>query len=124
MDTLFRARAVFANLKMLLSRRVHAVVGTTGFTADDLAACIAVAKAHGLPTHVDAAWAGSAMIAPEFRRLWAGVDQADSVGTILDWDEYFLNFELAVTRDGAERGGTRACPGASMANNGVPQGLD
>ena len=31
--------------------------------------CIAVAKAHGLPVHVDAAWAGSAMICPEFRGL-------------------------------------------------------
>jgi aromatic-L-amino-acid decarboxylase len=28
---------------------------------------------------VDAAWAGSAMICPEFRHLWAGVEEADSV---------------------------------------------
>jgi aromatic-L-amino-acid decarboxylase len=32
-----------------------------------------------LPTHVDAAWAGSAMICPEFRQLWDGVEAADSV---------------------------------------------
>lgn len=59
------------------------VVLATGGTAigacDDIAACIDVARAHGLPTHVDAAWAGSAMICPEFRDLWAGVEKADSV---------------------------------------------
>ncbi len=56
------------------------VTGGTGIGAcDDLAACIKVAKAHDLPVHVDAAWAGSAMICPEFRALWAGVEQADSV---------------------------------------------
>src|SRR5690606_25813603 len=33
----------------------------------------------GLYLHVDAAWAGSAMICPEFRHLWAGVELADSV---------------------------------------------
>ncbi|MCB1358568.1 MAG: aspartate aminotransferase family protein [Maritimibacter sp.] len=63
--------------------RPAGVILATGGTAigacDDLAACIAVAKAHGLPTHVDAAWAGTAMIAPEFRALWAGVEGADSV---------------------------------------------
>ncbi|MEJ2022375.1 MAG: pyridoxal-dependent decarboxylase [Maritimibacter sp.] len=58
---------------------VLATGGTSIGACDDLAACIAVAKSHDLPTHVDAAWAGSAMIAPEFRELWAGVEQADSV---------------------------------------------
>jgi aromatic-L-amino-acid decarboxylase len=29
--------------------------------------------------HVDAAWAGSAMICPEFRTLWAGIEGADSI---------------------------------------------
>jgi aromatic-L-amino-acid decarboxylase len=53
--------------------------GTSIGACDDLAACIAVAKEHNLPTHVDAAWAGSAMIAPEFRALWAGVEAADSI---------------------------------------------
>jgi aromatic-L-amino-acid decarboxylase len=63
--------------------RPAGVILATGGTAigacDDLSACIAVAKAHGLPTHVDAAWAGSAMIAPEFRVLWYGVSEADSI---------------------------------------------
>ncbi|HGG06139.1 MAG TPA: aspartate aminotransferase family protein [Aliiroseovarius sp.] len=53
--------------------------GTSIGACDDLAACIAVAKAHDLPTHVDAAWAGSAMICDDYRPLWAGVDQADSI---------------------------------------------
>jgi aromatic-L-amino-acid decarboxylase len=38
-----------------------------------------VARRHGLYVHVDAAWAGSAMICPEFRHLWKGVEQADSI---------------------------------------------
>jgi aromatic-L-amino-acid/L-tryptophan decarboxylase len=58
---------------------ILATGGTSIGACDDLAACIAVAKSHGLPTHVDAAWAGSAMIAPEFRALWRGVEQADSI---------------------------------------------
>ncbi|QOL81280.1 pyridoxal phosphate-dependent decarboxylase family protein [Pseudooceanicola spongiae] len=59
------------------------VIGCTGGTSiggcDDLTAVIRVAKAHDLYTHIDAAWAGSAMICPEFRTLWAGVEGADSV---------------------------------------------
>ncbi|WP_226780417.1 pyridoxal phosphate-dependent decarboxylase family protein [Oceaniglobus trochenteri] len=59
---------------------VVACTGGTGTGAcDDLSAVIAVAKDHGLYTHVDAAWAGAAMICPEFRTLWAGVEGADSV---------------------------------------------
>lgn len=59
---------------------VVACVGATGVGASDPIAEVArVAKAHGLFVHVDAAWAGSAMICPEFRPLWAGVEEADSV---------------------------------------------
>jgi aromatic-L-amino-acid/L-tryptophan decarboxylase len=53
--------------------------GTSVGACDRIADCIAVAKAHGLPVHVDAAWAGSAMICDEFRHLWAGVEDADSI---------------------------------------------
>ena len=58
---------------------ILATGGTSVGACDDLAACIAVARAHGLPTHVDAAWAGSAMICEEFRSLWQGVEGADSI---------------------------------------------
>ncbi|MDJ0826593.1 MAG: pyridoxal-dependent decarboxylase [Rhodobacter sp.] len=53
--------------------------GTSIGACDPIAACLEVARSHGLYTHVDAAWAGSAMICPEFRPLWAGVDGADSI---------------------------------------------
>ncbi len=53
--------------------------GTSVGAFDRIADCIAVARAEGLPVHVDAAWAGSAMICPEFRALWAGIDGADSI---------------------------------------------
>ncbi|MGO4914696.1 pyridoxal phosphate-dependent decarboxylase family protein [Pseudogemmobacter sp. W21_MBD1_M6] len=55
------------------------VGGTSIGATDDIAACLAVARTHGLYTHVDAAWAGSAMICPEFRPLWQGIDGADSI---------------------------------------------
>ena len=59
---------------------VIACTGGTGVGAcDDLSAVLGVSKAHGLYSHVDAAWAGAAMICPEFRTLWQGVEQADSV---------------------------------------------
>ncbi|MDZ4312400.1 MAG: pyridoxal-dependent decarboxylase [Cypionkella sp.] len=53
--------------------------GTSIGAFDRIAECIAVAKAYGLPVHVDAAWAGSAMICPEFRHMWQGVEGADSI---------------------------------------------
>ncbi len=64
----------------LLPAGVIACVGGTSVGAcDDIAAVVEVAHAHGLYVHVDAAWAGSAMICPEFRTLWQGVEQADSI---------------------------------------------
>lgn len=53
--------------------------GTSIGAFDRIGDCIAVARAHGLPVHVDAAWAGSAMICPEFRGLWQGIEAADSI---------------------------------------------
>ena len=55
-------------------------VGATGVGATDpVDAIMQVAADEGLYTHVDAAWAGSAMICPEFRDMWAGIERADSV---------------------------------------------
>jgi aromatic-L-amino-acid decarboxylase len=59
---------------------VVASVGTTGTTAVDPVAGIAeLAARRGLWLHVDAALAGTAMVLPECRPLWAGVERADSV---------------------------------------------
>ncbi len=72
---------------------VVATVGSTGTTAvDPVAGIVELAEPHGLWVHVDAAMAGSAMMLPEIRPLWAGVEGADSItwnphkwlGTILD----------------------------------------
>ncbi len=53
--------------------------GTSVGAFDRIGDCIAIARKHTLPTHVDAAWAGSAMICPEYRHLWAGIEGADSI---------------------------------------------
>ena len=53
--------------------------GTSIGASDDIAAVMKIAKAENLYTHVDAAWAGSAMICPEFRSIWTGVEQVDSI---------------------------------------------
>ena len=78
---------------------VVASVGSTGITAFDPVADIAAITAHhGIWLHVDAAMAGSAMLLPECRHLWHGVEAADSVswnphkwmGTILDCSLLYL----------------------------------
>jgi aromatic-L-amino-acid decarboxylase len=54
-------------------------LGATGVGAmDDLAALGAIAKRHGLFAHVDAAWAGSALILEEYQPLLAGIEHFDS----------------------------------------------
>jgi len=58
---------------------VACVGGTSTGGTDDIAAVAGVARRHRLYLHVDAAWAGSAMICPEFRHFWTGVEQADSI---------------------------------------------
>jgi aromatic-L-amino-acid decarboxylase len=59
---------------------VVATVGTTTTTAvDPVGALASLARAHGLWLHVDAAMAGSAMILPELRWMWEGIEGADSV---------------------------------------------
>ena len=60
-----------------------AIVATTGTTAstalDPLDPIATIAKAQQIWLHVDAAMAGSAMILPECRWMWAGVEGADSL---------------------------------------------
>ena len=60
-----------------------AIVATTGTTAttaiDPVRGLADIARRHGIWLHVDAAMAGSAMILPECRALWDGVEDADSL---------------------------------------------
>ena len=74
-------------------------VGATGTTAmDPVEEIAAIANRHGVWLHVDAAMAGSAMLLPECRHLWQGVEQADSLawnphkwmGTILDTALFYV----------------------------------
>ena len=64
-------------------RRPCAIVATTGTTTttamDPIAEIAAVAARRSVWLHVDAAMAGSAMILPECRGLWEGVEGADSL---------------------------------------------
>jgi len=76
-----------------------AAIGTTATTAmDPLQAMAALARKHDLWLHVDAAMAGTAMLCPECRGLWQGVEAADSVvlnphkwmGTGFDLTAYYV----------------------------------
>jgi len=59
---------------------VVATVGTTSATAvDPVAEIAAVCRRHNLWLHVDAAYAGSAAVAPEFRWALEGCELADSL---------------------------------------------
>jgi len=78
---------------------VVATVGSTATTAiDPLEPIAGVAREHGAWLHVDAAMAGSAMILPECRPLWRGIEQADSLvlnphkwlGASFDCSTYFV----------------------------------
>lgn len=83
-------------------RRPCAMVAAIGSTAttgvDPLAGMAELAERHDLWLHVDAAMAGSAMICPECRWMWDGVEKADSVvlnphkwlGTGFDLSAYFV----------------------------------
>jgi len=76
-----------------------ASVGTTATTAlDPVAGMATTAQEHGLWLHVDAAMVGSAMICPEHRWAWKGVEHADSLvlnphkwlGTGFDLSAYYV----------------------------------
>jgi aromatic-L-amino-acid/L-tryptophan decarboxylase len=83
-------------------RRPCAVVATTGTTTttafDPIEAIAAVAAKYTMWLHVDAAMAGSAMVLPECRALWRGIEGADSIvvnphkwlGAAFDCTVYFV----------------------------------
>ncbi len=59
---------------------IVACVGSTSTGGtDDINALCDVAEKHNVFVHIDAAWAGAAMICPEFRDIWKGIDRADSI---------------------------------------------
>ena len=72
---------ITADLKA--NRRPCAIVATTGSTTttalDPVGAIAEIAERHGLWLHVDAAMAGSAMILPECRWMWDGIERANSL---------------------------------------------
>jgi aromatic-L-amino-acid decarboxylase len=78
---------------------VVASAGSTGTTAfDPIGEIVEVAERHDVWVHVDAAMAGSALVLPEKRELFAGMEGADSLswnphkwfGTILDCSLMYL----------------------------------
>jgi aromatic-L-amino-acid/L-tryptophan decarboxylase len=83
-------------------RHPCAVVATTGTTTstafDPIEAIARITSERGVWLHVDAAMAGSAMILPECRHLWNGIEGADSLivnahkwlGAVFDCTLYFV----------------------------------
>lgn len=78
---------------------IVATVGATTTTAlDPVAEMARLAAEHGMWLHVDAALAGSAMILPECRWMWDGIEGADSLvlnphkwlGTVFDCSLYYV----------------------------------
>jgi aromatic-L-amino-acid/L-tryptophan decarboxylase len=76
-----------------------ATTGTTSSTAlDPVEAMADLAGEYGCWLHVDAAMAGSAMILPECRWMWAGIERADSIvlnphkwlGAVFDSSLYYV----------------------------------
>ncbi len=77
-DDAFRLRPELLDLDGACA--VVAVVGSTSTTSVDPVAAIAdLCGPAGVWLHVDAAYAGAAMVCPEFRWAFDGVDRADSL---------------------------------------------
>lgn len=86
---------------------VIAAIGTTGSTAvDPLKEIGTICQKHNLWLHVDAAWAGSAMVLPELRYMIDGVEMTDSyvfnphkwMFTNFDASAYFVADKAALIR--------------------------
>jgi aromatic-L-amino-acid/L-tryptophan decarboxylase len=91
-------------------RRPCVIVATTGTTSvtalDPIAGIVKVAQERDVWVHVDAAMAGSAMILPECRWMWSGIEGADSVvvnphkwlGAAFDCSAYYVRDPKLLTR--------------------------
>ena len=75
---------------------VVAAIGTTGTVAvDPLEEIATICKKYGIWLHVDAAYAGTALLLPEYRWMIKGIEQADSfVFNPHKW--MFTNFDCSV----------------------------
>lgn len=105
-----RALGVAIAEDLKAGRTPCAVVATTGTTTttalDPVAAVAEVARGHSLWVHVDAAMAGSAMILPECRWMWDGIEQADSLvwnphkwlGAAFDCSLYYVRDSQTLVR--------------------------
>ncbi len=101
-------RAVRADLEAgLRPLAVVGTLGTTGSTAmDPIRPMGEICRRYGLWFHVDAAYAGTAMILPEFRHLGDGLEYADTfvfnphkwMLTNFDCSAYFVRDEEALVR--------------------------
>jgi aromatic-L-amino-acid decarboxylase len=82
------------------------VGGTATASIDPIREIAAIARHYGLWLHVDAAMAGSAMILPECRWMWDGIEGADSVvinahkwlGAPFDCSLYYVRDEQHLVR--------------------------
>lgn len=111
-DHALRAEALAAEIARdrAAGRIPCAVVATTGTTAttalDPVAGIAALCAREGAWLHVDAAMAGAAMILPECRWMWRGVESADSVvvnahkwlGAVFDCSVYFVRDPALLVR--------------------------
>lgn len=86
---------------------VVATLGTTGTTAiDPLKEIADICKRHNLWLHVDAAFAGNALVLPEFRWMIEGIEQVDTfvfnphkwMFTNFDCSAYFVKDRQALLR--------------------------
>lgn len=106
MDSLEQAivQDLTAGMKPLM---VIAAIGTTGSTAvDPLEEIGKICKKYKLWLHVDAAWAGTALLLPEMRYLIKGIENVDSLVfnphkwmfTNFDCSAYFVKNKSALIR--------------------------
>jgi len=108
MDTEALDKAINEDLSLgYIPLCVVAALGTTGTTAmDPLGPISSICKKHGIWLHVDAAYAGTALLLPEFRWMIKGIGDVDSfvfnphkwMFTHFDCTAYFVRDEEALVR--------------------------